>query len=238
MKNYKKIIFLLLFPSLIFFSGFTGCKELTNLPMSEGEVARGLKEALSIGAVNAVLATNKQDGYFKNSLIKIPFPEEAHVAMNYMQNSGLLRPLLNEFVLRVNRAAEHAAGKAKPVFAEAITGITVPDAWGILRGGEGSATRYLKERTYNNLLSAFKPDILNSLQSVGAQTAWAELTSAYNNLALINTNLTRINTNLADYTTRKALDGLFTMVELEENKIRKDPVARVTDLLRRVFAHQ
>ncbi len=238
MKNFKQTIFLFLFLSFIFSSGFTGCKELTSLTMTEGEVARGLKEALTIGAVNAVLATNKQDGFFQNPLIKIPFPEEAQGAMNFMHNSTLLRPLLNEFVLRLNRAAENAAEKAKPIFAEAITGITIHDAWGILRGGDGSATRYLKEKTYNSLTAAFKQDILNSLQAVGAQSTWAELTSAYNNLALINPNLTKINTDLADYTTRKALDGLFKMVEQEENKIRKDPVARVTDLLRRVFAQQ
>jgi len=227
-----------LIPILLVSSSFSGCKELSSLTMSEVEVARGLREALSIGAVNAVLATNKQDGFFQNPLIKIPFPEEARGAMNFMQNSVLLRPLLNEFILRLNRAAEHATEKAKPIFADAITGITIQDAWGILRGGEGAATNFLRGRTFNSLAEAFKPDILNSLQAVGAQTAWEELTSAYNTIARITPNLSPINTNLADYTTRKALDGLFTVVEQEENKIRKDPVARVTDLLRRVFAQQ
>jgi hypothetical protein len=238
MKNFKRIIILLVFPTLIISSSFSGCKELGSLTMSEGEVARGLKEALAIGAVNAVLATNQENGFYQNPLIKIPFPEEAQGAMNFMQNSGLLRPLLNEFVLRLNRAAEHAAEKAKPILADAITGITIQDAWGILRGGEGSATRYLKDRTHSSLVAAFRPDILNSLQAVGAQTAWAELTSAYNTIAQITPSLSPVNTDLAQYTAIKALDGLFSMVEQEENKIRKDPVARVTDLLKRVFAQQ
>jgi len=238
MKKLKKILFLFLLPVLVFSSSFSGCKDLIKLPLSEAEVSRGLREALSIGAVNAILATNKENGYFMNNAIKIPFPDEAQGAMKYMQNSSLLKPLLNEFVKLLNRAAEHAAIKAKPIFADAISGITFRDAWQILRGGEGAATSYLRGRTYINLLAAFKPDVLGSLQAVGAQTVWAELTSAYNTIANITPSLAKINTDLADYTTRKALDGLFHVVEQEENKIRKDPVARVTGLLKRVFENQ
>jgi hypothetical protein len=206
--------------------------------MSEAEVASGLREALTIGAVNAVLATNKENGYFGNDAIKIPFPAEAAGAMNYMQNSALLRPLLNEFVLRLNRAAEQAAVNARPIFTNAIRDITIQDAWGILRGGQNAATNYLHDRTYSQLYSAFKPDVIRSLNSVGAQNAWAELTNAYNTIATLSPNLNKVNTDLADYATNKALDGLFLMVAEEEAKIRRDPAARVTELLKKVFAQQ
>jgi len=228
---------------LIVITGFMGlgansCEELVRMPMSEAEVARGLREALTIGAVNAVLATNTENGFFQNPSIKIPFPAEASGAMNYMQNSALLRPLLNEFVLRLNRAAEEASAQARPIFVDAISGITIQDAWGILRGGPNAATNYLNERTYSQLYSAFRPDIINSLNAVGAQTAWQELTTAYNTIAALSPSLSSVNTDLADYATNKALDGLFHVVAEEENKIRQDPAARVTELLQRVFAQQ
>jgi hypothetical protein len=228
---------------LIVVTGFIGlgansCEQLVRMPMSEAEVARGLREALTIGAVNAVLATNTENGFFQNPSIKIPFPAEASGAMNYMQNSALLRPLLNEFVLRLNRAAEEASAQARPIFVDAISGITIQDAWGILRGGPNAATNYLNERTYSQLYSAFRPDIINSLNAVGAQTAWQELTTAYNTIAALSPSLSTVNTDLADYATNKALDGLFHVVAEEENKIRQDPAARVTELLQRVFAQQ
>ncbi|HSV88921.1 MAG TPA: DUF4197 domain-containing protein [Bacteroidales bacterium] len=219
-------------------SAMTGCQPLVSTPMSEAEVARGLREALSIGAVNAVLATNKENGYFGNPAIKIPFPEEAAAAMNFMQNSVILRPLLNEFILKMNRAAEQASAKAKPIFADAVAGITLHEAWNILRGGQNAATTYLRHQTYSQLYESFQPDVLGSLNEVGAQKAWHDLTNAYNAMVAFTPGLRRVNTDLAGYVTTKALDGLFLMVAEEEAKIRRDPAARVTDLLRRVFAQQ
>ena len=216
----------------------SSCEEIARRPMSEAEVARGLKEALAIGVDNSVSLARQTDGFFDHPVIKIPFPPEAMGAYNYMNNSSLLRPLLNEFVLRLNRAAEDASVKAKPIFLDAITGMTVQDAWGILRGEQNAATTYLHRRTYDQLYEAFKPDVLNSLNSVGAATAWQELSTAYNAIARLNPSLSVISTDLADYTTTKALDGLFFLVEQEEIQIRTDPAARVTDLLRRVFAQQ
>ena len=239
MKNIKiKSLILLIVITGFIGLGANSCEELVRMPMSEAEVARGLREALTVGAVNAVLATNKENGFFQNPLIKIPFPAEASGAMNYMQNSAVLRPLLNEFVLRLNRAAEEASAQARPIFVDAISGITIQDAWGILRGGPNTATNYLNERTYSQLYSAFRPSIINSLNAVGAQAAWQELTTAYNTIATLSPSLSTVNTDLADYATNKALDGLFHIVAEEENKIRQDPAARVTELLQRVFAQQ
>jgi len=233
----RPVIFLFLVIGFISMS-VNSCEQLVRVPMSDAEVANGLREALTIGAVNAVLSTNKEDGFFQNPAIKIPFPPEATGAMNYMQNSALLRPLLNEFVLRLNRAAEHASAQARPIFTNTIRDITIQDAWGILRGGSNAATNYLHNRTYTPLYDAYKPDIINSLNTVGAQAAWQELTTTYNTIAALSPNLNAVNTDLADYATRKALDGLFHIVAIEENKIRQDPAARVTELLQRVFAQQ
>jgi hypothetical protein len=209
--------------------------------LSESEVAEGLKEALKVGITNSVAQTNRQDGFFGNPLIKIPWPSEAQGAYNYIRtNSTLsfLRPVLDEVVLKMNRGAEQASEKATPIFIDAIRGITIMDAWNILRGANNAATMYLKDNTYTNLQAAFRPDILSALESVGAATAWSTVTTGYNTVAnnpILGSNLNPINTDLADYTTGKALDGLFLLVAEEELKIRTDPVARINDILRRVF---
>jgi hypothetical protein len=209
--------------------------------LSESEVAEGLKEALKVGTINSVAETNREDGFFGNSLIKIPWPAEAQGAYNYIKTNNtmvFLRPVLDEVVLKMNRGAEQASEKAKPIFIDAITGISIMDAWNILRGANNAATMYLKDNTYTNLQAAFRPDIVSALQSVGAATAWSTVTSGYNQVAnnpFLGSNLDPINTDLADYTTGKALDGLFLLVAAEELKIRTDPVARINDILRKVF---
>lgn len=221
-----------------FLLSISSCEEIAQRPISEAEVARGLKEALRVGAENSVSSAMQANGFLNHPVIKIPFPPEAQGAYNYINNSSLLRPLLDEFILRLNRAAEDASEKALPIFADAITQMTVQDAWGILKGNNTAATTYLHRRTYSNLYDAFKPDIEASLNSVGAASAWNELSRAYNGIANFNPNLTPVSTDLADYTTNRALDGLFHLIEQEETKIRKDPAARVNDLLKRVFAQQ
>lgn len=218
--------------------GMSSCEQLVQVPMTETEVAMGLREALTVGITNAVLQTNKEDGYFGNPAIKIPFPQEASGAMQFMQNSQLLRPLLNDFVLKLNRAAENASAEARPIFVDAIRNINITDAWNILRGGNNAATEYLRQQTYDRLYQAFRPQVLASLNEVGAQAIWSELSTTYNAIAAFTPNLSRVNTDLAHYATTEALNGLFTVVALEEQKIRQDPAARVTDILRRVFARQ
>jgi hypothetical protein len=232
-------VFFLFLPIML-----VSCEDLldnVNKPLTEQEVAQGLREALKVGAINSVTETNRIDGFYGNPIIKIPWPEEAQGAYNYIQTTqalSLLRPALNEVVLLMNRGAEQASEKAKPIFLDAITGITIMDAWNILRGAENAATMYLKNNTYSELQAAFRPDIHSALESVGAATAWNKVTSGYNTVAnnpFTGTNLQPITTDLADYTTGKALDGLFHLVSQEEMKIRTDPVARINDILRKVF---
>jgi hypothetical protein len=235
---------------IIIITGFSfamsSCEDLldtlkNNNGLTEAEVAQGLKEALKVGTDNSVTLTNQLNGYFGNPLIKIPWPEEAAGAYNYIQTSStlsFLKPVLDDVVLLMNRGAERASEKAKPIFIDAITGITIKDAWNILRGANDAATMYLYNNTYINLHTAFKPDINSALESVGAATAWNTVTSGYNTVAnnpITGANLQPINTDLADYTTGKALEGLFYLVAQEELKIRTDPVARINDILRRVF---
>jgi hypothetical protein len=204
--------------------------------LTEADIIQGLKEALKVGAGNSVSKTNQADGYFGNPQIKIPWPQEAAGAYNYINNNlPVVRPLLDEVVLKMNRGAEKASEKAKPIFIDAIVSMSIEDARNILRGERNAATRFLHQKTYASLHAAFKPDIHEALESVGAATAWSAITTAYNPVTRFNRNLHPINTDLSDYTTTKALDGLFLLIEQEEDKIRTDPVARVNEILRKVF---
>jgi len=204
--------------------------------LTEADIIQGLKEALKVGAANSVSKTNQADGYFGNPMIKIPWPQEAAGAYNYINNNlPVVRPLLDEVVLKMNRGAEKASEKAKPIFIDAIVSMSIEDARNILRGERNAATRFLHQKTYTALHAAFKPDIHEALESVGAATAWNTITTAYNPITRFNSSLNPINTDLSDYTTTKALDGLFLLIEQEEDKIRTDPVARVSEILRKVF---
>ncbi len=201
------------------------------LLLSEAEVTQGLKEALTVGTSNSTANANKTDGYYLNPRIKIPFPSEAVTVENTLRNLGQDK-LVDDFIQKLNRAAEDAAIKAKPIFINAITSITIQDGFSILKGSDDAATVYLKSKTYNELNLAFKPGIQKSLDDVGASKAWSAVTSFYNQIPFVTT----VNTDLADYTTKKGLDGLFVLVSDEEGKIRKDPAARVNDILKKVFS--
>lgn len=237
-KLFRKSLLISLFISLGFMA--QGCEELQNLTnLSEQEVADGLKEALKVGTQNSVSMTHTLDGYYGNPAIRIPFPPEAQNAYNYISSSmPSLKPLLTESVLLMNRAAENASDKAGPIFLSAITSLTIMDAWNILKGQQNAATVYLQNATYSALYTSFKPDIHAALSSVGATTTWNTITSGYNTVAAFSPSLNAINTDLSDYTTNRALTGLFYLIEQEELKIRTDPQARVNDLLKRVFALQ
>ncbi len=196
------------------------------------QVINGLKEALQVGTNNTVIKVNKKDGYFADNRIKIPFPKEADFVQNTVKAMPVVGPkMIDTLILKLNRAAEKASVKAKPIFIDAITKMNISDGVGILKGNNNAATQYLKKSTYNQLVAAFKPDIQKSLEDVGAQKAWQDVTSKYNKIPFHK----RINTDLAQYTTEKALDGLFILIADEETKIRKDPAAQVTDLLKSVF---
>ena len=131
----------------------------------------------------------------------------------------------------MNRAAEEAAKSASPIFINAIKQMTITDAIGILKGGDFAATNYFKEKTTMALSEAFRPSIDNALAKVDATKYWKDVFTAYNKFSA-----KPVNTDLSAYVTSKAVDGIFYQVGLEEQKIRKDPAARVTDILKKVFS--
>lgn len=207
--------------------------------------AEGLKEALSVGVTNAVLALNKENGYFGNAALKILLPKEAAPIVN---NIGLIpggQSMLDDVVLRMNRAAEDAAGEAKPIFINAIKNLTIADATSILFGSSKTgATDYLRKGTYNDLTTAFAPKINASLDKklVGTMSttdSWNVLITAYNKVAKSfvgrAAKMTPVNPNLGAYVTEQALNGLFITVGNEEAQIRENPAARVSSVLQSVF---
>jgi hypothetical protein len=213
----------------ILFMAFTISCE-TEDGLTDEQIIEGLKEALKVGTDNSVNNAHQTDGYFLNAFIKIPFPQDAEFVKTALEAIGL-STITDELVLKLNRCAEDAADEAKPIFVNAIVNMSFSDAVGILNGPDDAATQYLKSTTYDQLKAAFKPDIENSLESVGANTAWTNVMTAYNAIPLHDP----VNTDLPDYTTGKALDGLFYLVAQEEAKIRTDPAARITEILQKVF---
>jgi hypothetical protein len=198
--------------------------------LSESDIASGLKEALNIGAKNASSQLNAIDGFNKNLKVRIPFPEDAQRVATKLRELGFGKKV-DEFELTLNRAAEQAAKEAAPIFVNAITSMSITDAKNILMGSDSSATSYLRTKTSTPLATAFSPHIKKALDATTATKKWTELATLYNRIPLVN----KVETDLVKYTTSKALKGLFTVVADEELKIRKDPAARVTDLLKRVF---
>jgi hypothetical protein len=201
--------------------------------LTDDQIVEGLKEALKVGTQNSTNSAHQSNGYFNNLNIKIPFPQDAQFVQTALEAVPLVgQPLVDELVLKLNRAAEDAADEATPIFINAITNMSIIDALNILNGADDAATQYLKANTYTQLKDAFKPSINTSLSSVGATTAWTNVATAYNNYI---PSPQPINTDLADYTTGKALDGLFYLVAQEEGKIRNDPAARINEILQKVF---
>jgi hypothetical protein len=204
----------------------------TQSPLTTGEVAEGLKEALIKGISKGSDLVSITDGYFKNPEIKIPFPPEVQKVENTLRNIGL-GGQVDKFVLSLNRGAEDAAKEAKPIFIAAIKSMTIQDAWAILKGEENAATEYLKRTTSGLLKEKFKPVIQTSLNKVNATKYYGEIVTRYNQIPLVD----KVNPNLDDYATDKAIEGLFTMIAKEEKEIRQDPVARTTELLKKVFGY-
>ncbi len=197
------------------------------------EIIAGLKEALTVGATNSAALASKTDGFYLNSVIRIPFPQEAIRVKDAVAGAGF-SSLVSDFEKSLNRAAEEASKKALPIFKDAILGMTITDARKILQGGENAATLYLQGKTQSALVSEFTPVVKNALQTVDVTRYWTPLLTAYNTLT-IGSGQPRVNTNLEQYVTEKALAGLFHLVGQEEKKIREDPAARVTEILKKVF---
>lgn len=193
------------------------------------QIAAGLKEALTIGTQNSANRLSAPNGFFANALLKILMPPEAQKVENTLRNVGL-GSVVDKAVLAMNRGAEEAAKSATPIFVNAIRQMSITDAIGILRGGDFAATNYFKQKTTAALTSAFRPVITDALGKVNATRYWADVFSMYNKFSK-----TPVNTDLTAYVTERAIDGIFHEVGLEEQKIRRDPAARVTELLKTVF---
>jgi hypothetical protein len=206
-----------------------GEKSLTNT-----EVISGLKEALSVAINNSSSLASKLDGFNGNNLIKLPFPQDAIAVKNYLTDKGLFQGQITKFETTLNRAAEDASATAAPIFLNAIKNMSIADGFAILKGGNGAATNFLKEKTTADLVAAFSPIAKNSIEKVELTKYWGPLVSKYN-LSTILTGKPKVNENLDQYVTTKAIDGLFVLMASEENKIRTDPIARVTDILKKVF---
>lgn len=205
-------------------------KALGQESLTSVEVADGLKEALIKGASLGADHVSQTDGYFGNPQIKIPFPPDVKKVEDRLRQIGLGGEV-DKFILTLNRGAEDAAREAKPIFVDAIKAMTIEDAWGILRGEEDAATQYLRRTTGTRLAEKFKPVIKASLDKVNATRYYSDIVTTYNRIPLVE----KVNPDLDDYATGKAIDGLFIMIAKEEKRIREDPVARTTELLRKVF---
>ncbi|MEZ5046731.1 MAG: DUF4197 domain-containing protein [Chitinophagaceae bacterium] len=199
--------------------------------LNNSEVVSGLKEALKIGTQNASQKLNRQNGYFGNQLIRIALPQEVKKVEATLRQFGFGKQC-DQLILSLNRAAEDAAGKAVPIFVNAILSMNIQDGMNILKGGNNAATNFLQRTTTNALTQAFRPVIQKSLDKVNATKYWRTVFSTYNALPI---SKQKINPDLTGYVTERALSGLFTTVAQEEQNIRQNPAARVTDLLRKVF---
>jgi hypothetical protein len=199
--------------------------------LDEPTVIAGIKEALRVGTQNTVLSTSKLDGFLGNQLIRIAVPEQMESMASALRKIGL-GSQVDELEVGMNRAAELAAAEARDVFWNAITGMTVSDAFGILSGGDTAATEYFRDRAYASLKSRFHPIVQQKIEEIGLSRVYGRVADTYNNLPLAGT--PRL-VDLDEYVTGRALAGLFTVLAIEERKIRQDPIARTTELLRRVF---
>lgn len=208
-------------------TGLPGADKLT-----EEEVGMGLKEALNQGVDKGVTQLHKKDGYFKDPQIKIPMPAEAKSVEEKLRKLGQGKKV-DEAIESMNRAAEDAAEGAKDIFVASIKAMTVKDAMNILKGEDDAATQYLNKSTRGELAARFQPVIKASLDKVGATKHWKTVFSSYNKIPMVK----KVNPDLEKYVTDKALDGLFIQVAKEELNIRKNPGARATDLLKKVFGN-
>lgn len=239
---FKKIILAsslcaMLFSSCDTLSSIAKNTDLSSLgnanSLSTAQIAQGLKEALNQGVTKGVLSLNKSDGFFKDAAVKILFPSEVQTVEKKLRDIGL-GSVADEAILKMNRAAEDAAGGAKDIFITAITSMTITDAMNILMGDKTACTEYLKKTCTNQLYTKMEPVIKNSLNKVGAATAWTNVVNKYNAIPLV----TKVNPSLENHITNKTMDGLFSKIAAEEQNIRSNSSFRTSDLMKKVFAKQ
>ncbi|WP_299119010.1 DUF4197 domain-containing protein [uncultured Winogradskyella sp.] len=228
--------------ALLIILNLTACAELQqvvdSLPQTDGvlsnaDIASGLRQALDQGIDKQVTKLTQTDGFYKNDLVKILLPSELQKADNALRKIGL-SSLADEGLKALNRAAEDAVKEATPIFVNVVNDITFNDAKNILLGEENAATSYLTTKTKTDLYNKFKPVIESSFSKVGADEIWTNLITRYNNIPLTN----NVNPDLTDYVTNEALDGVYTMIAVEEKEIRSKVSSRSTALLKKVFALQ
>lgn len=209
-------------------SGDTNKPQLTN-----EEIVNGLKEALTVGSRKAVDILAVENGFYKDPLVFIEFPAEAVKVKEYALKLGMDQQV-TKFEETLNRAAETAVKEAYTVFADAVTKMTFSDAKAILQGSDDAATAYFKRTTSQQLHSMFYPKVKQATEKVALTKYWDPLVTQYNKTTIVTGN-PKIETDLNEYVTQKALDGLFLKLANEEKQIRKNPAARVTDILKKVF---
>ncbi len=215
-----------------------------NLPVSNSENIAGLKSSLNVGIQNSVNLLGVENGFFKDAALKLFLPKEAQPIIDNIKLIPGGQALVDRAVLSLNRSAEDAVKEATPIFKTAIANMSFTDALGILFGKDNAATEYLRQNTYSQLQAAFAPKVKESLAkplvaNVSTTDTWNTLSTGYNSVAKtpigMIAGLKTVNVSLEDYVTQKALDALFIKVAAEEKSIRKDPIARVNDILKRVF---
>ncbi len=202
-------------------------------PLSLGStetIVSGLKEALSVGIEKAVQTVSQLNGYYNNPDIKIPLPDSLNQASELLKKVGM-EHLITDFELSMNQAAEKAAPKATSIFLDAIKNMSIEDGKKILDGGDTAATEFLKSKTFTQLYNEFKPAISSSISEVNVTNYYKNIANQLSSIPFV----TAPSIDLDDYVTTNSLNGLFAMIGEEEKKIRKDPAARVTDLLKQVF---
>lgn len=201
-------------------------------PPNTSEISLGLKQALEFGANAASSQLSQPNGFLKNAAVKVLLPPEARNAEKRLRQLGLGK-VADEAILSMNRAAESAASKAAPILVQSIKSMTIADAKNILFGADNAATAYLKRTTSSQLTTAFAPIVKNSTSKTKATKYWNDFAKTYNQIPFA----TPITADINSYITQQTLKGLFSTIAIEENKIRKDPLQRSTDLLKRVFGY-
>jgi hypothetical protein len=199
--------------------------------LGNDEIIAGLKDALTVGTEKGTAMLSKENGFFGNELLKIVLPPEAQKVEKTLRSVGFGKQV-DDAILTMNRGAEEACKEAAPIFVNAIKKMTVQDAVGILKGADTAATGYLRSNTSSALTTAFKPIIDGALEKVGATKYWSTMVATYNKFSM-----QKINPDLSAYVTERTLQGVFTQIAAEEKNIRKDPVARTSELLKKVFAN-
>ena len=204
--------------------------DIKGASLTETDAANAIKEALNKGVDIGVKKVSKQDGFFLDPEIRIPFPKDMKKVEKKLRDLGMNQQI-DQIIVSINRAAEDASTSAKPIFIKAIKDMSISDAKKIVNGNKSAATDYLRNSTYLSLSKEFQPIIRTSLQKVNATKYWKSLMRAYNKIPFIK----KVNPDLEIYVTEKAIDGLFFMIEKEEKRIRENPKQRTTELLKKVF---